>query len=86
VATEDLAPGGPCPFLGQEAWVSAQGRFDPCCAPDARRRTLGEFGNLDEKSFMGIWNGDKYRELTATYQNRQLCPSRNMRRPTGGES
>lgn len=21
--------GGPCPFLGQEAWVSAAGRFDP---------------------------------------------------------
>ena len=39
-ATENLAPGGPCPFLGQEAWISAEGRFDPCCAPDAQRRTL----------------------------------------------
>src|SRR6185503_9918183 len=26
-AREDLAPGGQCPFLGQEAWVSAEGRF-----------------------------------------------------------
>src|SRR5690606_12675732 len=38
-AVDDLAPDGRCPFLGQEAWVSAQGRFDPCCAPDAQRRT-----------------------------------------------
>ncbi|MCG3174797.1 MAG: D-inositol-3-phosphate glycosyltransferase [Myxococcota bacterium] len=85
-ATEDLAPGGPCPFLGQEAWVSAQGRFDPCCAPDAQRRTLGEFGNLNEQSFMDIWDGDKYREFTATYRNRRLCLGCNMRRPTGGAS
>lgn len=84
-ATDDLAPGGPCPFLGQEAWVSAVGRFDPCCAPDAQRRSLGEFGNLHERSFMEIWNGDAYRELTSTYRNRQLCVGCNMRKPTGGE-
>ncbi len=80
-ATEDLAPGGPCPFLGQEAWVSAVGRFDPCCAPDAQRRTLGEFGNLLEMGFLDIWNGEAYRELTATYRNRQLCLGCNMRKP-----
>lgn len=84
-ATEDLAPGGPCPFLGQEAWVSAEGRFDPCCAPDAQRRTLGEFGNLAERGFMDIWTGDAYRQLTATYQNRGLCLGCNMRKPVGGE-
>lgn len=82
-ATEDLAPGGPCPFLGQEAWVSAVGRFDPCCAPDAQRRTLGEMGNLHERGFMEIWNGDAYRELTSTYRNRQLCLGCNMRKPAG---
>jgi glycosyltransferase involved in cell wall biosynthesis/MoaA/NifB/PqqE/SkfB family radical SAM enzyme len=85
-ATEDLAPGGPCPFLGQEAWVSAVGRFDPCCAPDAQRRTLGELGNLDDQSFMEIWNGDAYRELAATYRNRRLCLGCNMRKPTDGEA
>lgn len=83
-ATEDLAPGGPCPFLGQEAWVSAMGRFDPCCAPDAQRRTLGEFGNLHAQSFMEIWNGAAYRELTSTYRNRRLCLGCNMRKPAGG--
>lgn len=85
-ATEDLAPGGPCPFLGQEAWVSAMGRFDPCCAPDAQRRTLGEFGDLNKQDFMEIWDGDKYRELTATYRNRRLCLGCNMRKPAEGSS
>ena len=80
-ATHDLAPGGRCPFLGREAWVSAEGRFDPCCAPDAERRTLGEFGNLHERSLMDIWHGDAYRTLAATYRNRTLCLRCNMRRP-----
>jgi len=83
-ATEDLAPGGPCPFLGQEAWVSAVGRFDPCCAPDAQRRSLGDFGDLSDQGLMEIWNGDAYRELVGTYRNRPLCLGCNMRKPAGG--
>ncbi|MCZ6688106.1 MAG: glycosyltransferase [Planctomycetota bacterium] len=82
-AAEDLAPGGPCPFLGQEAWVSAEGRFDPCCAPDAQRRTLGEFGNLHDQDLAGIWNGDSYKRLLKTYRNRALCIGCNMRKPAG---
>lgn len=84
-ATEDLAPGGPCPFLGQEAWVSAAGRFDPCCAPDAQRRTLGDFGTLHERSLMEIWNGDAYQNLVKTYRSRALCLGCNMRKPADGE-
>lgn len=80
-ATGDLSPGGPCPFLGQEAWVSAEGRFDPCCAPDALRRTLGEFGSLHEQRLMDIWHGDAYSRLAATYRNRSLCLACNMRKP-----
>ena len=80
-AKEDLAPGGPCPFLGREAWVSAQGRFDPCCAPDAHRRTLGDFGNLHDQGLMEIWHGERYRRLLATYRNRTLCLGCNMRKP-----
>lgn len=81
MATEDLAPGGPCPFLGQEAWVSATGRFDPCCAPDAQRRTLGDFGNLLERRFMDVWRGEEYRQLVGTYRTRALCLGCNMRKP-----
>jgi glycosyltransferase involved in cell wall biosynthesis/MoaA/NifB/PqqE/SkfB family radical SAM enzyme len=80
-AREDLAPRGRCPFLGQEAWISAEGRFDPCCAPDAQRRTLGDFGSLHEASLMDIWSGDAYQRLLETYRNRALCLGCNMRRP-----
>lgn len=80
-ATNDIAPGGPCPFLGREAWVSALGRFDPCCAPDAQRRSLGEFGSLQERGLMEIWNCDNYRQLISTYRNRKLCLRCNMRKP-----
>jgi glycosyltransferase involved in cell wall biosynthesis/MoaA/NifB/PqqE/SkfB family radical SAM enzyme len=81
-ATTDLAPGGACPFLGQEAWVSAVGRFDPCCAPDAQRRSLGEFGDLHDRTLMEIWDGAAYRDLLANYRTRSLCLGCNMRRPT----
>ncbi len=80
-APDDLAPGGACPFLGQEAWVSATGRFDPCCAPDAQRRTLGEFGDLHTQGLMQIWRGAKYQRLSASYRNRALCLGCNMRKP-----
>ena len=80
-AGEDLAPGGQCPFLGQEAWVDAEGRFNPCCAPDAQRRSLGEFGNLKQGSLMDIWNGEDYRHLLASYRTRPLCIGCSMRRP-----
>lgn len=80
-ASADLAPGGPCPFLGREVWVSAQGRFDPCCAPDAQRRTLGDFGNLHEHGLMDIWRDGDYRNLLASYRNRTLCRGCNMRQP-----
>ena len=82
-ATDDLAPGDPCPFLGREAWVSAEEPFGPCCVPDAQRRTLGDFGNLHERGIMDIWNGEPYRALVATYRNRALCIGCNMRRPAG---
>lgn len=80
-AMGDLAPGGPCPFLGQEAWVSAEGRFNPCCAPDAERRTLGEFGDLGQVGIREVWNGPAYRRLLASYSSRALCLSCNMRKP-----
>ncbi|MDI7267218.1 MAG: glycosyltransferase [Myxococcota bacterium] len=76
----DGAAAGPCPFLGQEAWVSADGRFDPCCAPDTLRRSLGDFGSLDDRSLMEIWTGPAYRELVATYRTRTLCSGCSMRR------
>ena len=77
----DIAPGGECPFLGQEAWVAADGRFNPCCAPDALRKTLGDFGNLNDRSIRGIWTGAEYRSLRVNYAANALCRGCNMRRP-----
>ena len=77
----DIASGGECPFLGQEAWVAADGRFNPCCAPDALRRSLGDFGNINHRSLRNIWESSQYQELRATYMTKPLCQGCNMRRP-----
>jgi len=71
-----------CPFLGKEAWVNHAGRFDPCCAPDDLRKSLGEFGRLPERSFASIWNSVQYRALVANYWERPLCQQCQMRRAT----
>jgi len=77
---ETLIEDGVCPFLGREAWINAEGRFDPCCAPDAQRKTLGYFGSITETSFSSIWSGTKYRSLIRMYNNHQLCQSCNMKK------
>ena len=79
----EIAAGAKCPFLRQEAWVGSDGRFNPCCAPDALRRTLGDFGNVKNTSLYDIWQGDAYQDLQASYMNRPLCQGCNMRRPEG---
>jgi glycosyltransferase involved in cell wall biosynthesis/MoaA/NifB/PqqE/SkfB family radical SAM enzyme len=80
-AVHDIAPGGSCPFLGQEAWVGPDGRFSPCCAPDAERRKLGDFGTVAERSIGEIWASDQYRRLREGYAEHELCRRCNMRRP-----
>ena len=77
----EIAAGAECPFLGQEVWVASDGRFNPCCAPDALRRTLGYFGNLNEEGLYEIWEGDGYRALRENYMRNTLCQGCNMRRP-----
>ena len=85
-SSAEIAPNAVCPFLGREAWVAHDGRFNPCCAPDALRRTLGEFGDLTERSLMEIWTGPEYRNIRKTYLQRSLCQGCNMRRPPGADS
>ena len=77
----DIALGGECPFLGQEAWVASDGRFNPCCAPDALRKTLGDFGNLIERGISDIWQSAEYKDLRDNYMSKPLCQGCNMRRP-----
>ncbi len=80
-AEQDLAPGGECPFLGKEAWIAADGRFNPCCAPDKERRKLGEFGNLNDTSLDQIWNSVAYQDLRKNYMQQDVCKGCNMRKP-----
>ncbi len=77
----DITPDGECPFLGQEAWVASDGRFNPCCAPDVLRRTLGYFGNVNDTSLYDIWESAAYRNLEVNYMRNALCQGCNMRRP-----
>ena len=78
-----IHPEAVCPFLGKEAWINHEGRFDPCCAPDEQRKSLGDFGNINEpgQSLMEIWKGEKYQELCRTYLSKPLCRGCNMRQP-----
>jgi glycosyltransferase involved in cell wall biosynthesis/MoaA/NifB/PqqE/SkfB family radical SAM enzyme len=80
-ATEDLAPGGACPFLGKEAWINTEGQFSPCCAPDELRKSLGNFGNVQSISLQGIWQSESYQALQKNYINHELCLTCNMRKP-----
>ena len=72
-----------CPFLGKEAWINHEGRFDPCCAPDEQRKSLGYFGNINQpgQSLEEIWNSKKYKDLCENYMSKPLCRGCNMRRP-----
>lgn len=78
---EDIAPGGPCPFLGKEAWINPEGKFSPCCAPDELRKQLGYFGNINEVKLEDIWQGMEYKNLQKNYLNYDLCKTCNMRKP-----
>lgn len=79
-ANENLLPEGICPFLGQEAWVSTEGRFSPCCAPDKLRRKLGDFGNINNRSMTEIWSDDAYKILQKNYMQHDVCKQCNMRK------
>lgn len=79
--TQNLMPEWVCPFLGEEAWIAPNGRFSPCCAPEALRRQLGSFGNVNERNIMTIWHDKHYQSLVKNYMQNNLCVTCNMRRP-----
>jgi MoaA/NifB/PqqE/SkfB family radical SAM enzyme len=66
-------PLGPCPFLDREAWVLVDGRFAPCCAPEAEGGQLGDFGSVAERGIGEIWSNVRYRELVQGYQEHSVC-------------
>lgn len=79
-AGEELVPEGVCPFLGKEAWVSAEGRFGPCCAPNEERSKLGDFGTVYDQSIEDIWESNAYQHLRNNYLKHSVCKRCNMRK------
>jgi MoaA/NifB/PqqE/SkfB family radical SAM enzyme len=79
----DRLPAGPCPFLGEEAWVLVDGRFAPCPHPAAVRRELGEFGSLDDRTLGQFWEGEPLRTLLQGYERHPVCSECSFRRPGG---
>jgi MoaA/NifB/PqqE/SkfB family radical SAM enzyme len=85
---EEMAEGGPpaagpCPFLGEEAWVLADGRFAPCPAPAAKEGRLGSFGGLRDRPLLEVWESEPYRALVRDHRQRPECASCALRRPGG---
>ena len=76
-------PFGPCPFLGHEAWVTADGRFAPCPAPAGQDGALGDFGSLRERTMGAIWASDEYRALARAHEGRPECRRCPLRRVGG---
>ncbi len=70
-----------CPFLSKELWISATGKVSPCCAPDNLRKSLGDFGNIENTSIQEVLNSPVYKELVNNYKSIPLCKSCNMRKP-----
>ncbi len=71
---------GDCPFLGKEAWVNSEGRFDPCCAPDYLRQRLGNFGDT-QRGLMYAWQSAAYAHLVENYKVNEVCKTCVMRAP-----
>ncbi len=70
-----------CPFLNKELWISATGKYSPCCAPDQLRQSLGDFGNFETQTIQEVIESDLYKNLIKNYKKIPLCQNCNMRKP-----
>lgn len=70
-----------CPFLNKELWISATGKYSPCCAPDKQRQSLGDFGNFEQSTIQEVMESQTYQDLVNHYKAKELCKNCNMRKP-----
>ncbi len=70
-----------CPFLGEELWIDYNGDFNICCAPSDKRKTLGNWSNINDRKIIDIFNSNQYRELYKNYKIRDVCKVCPLRRP-----
>lgn len=80
-ADEEVPEEYACPFLEKELWISATGVISPCCAPDNLRKSLGDFGKIQQYSISQVLTSDNYRNLVRNYKKQKLCKTCNMRKP-----
>ena len=78
--SKDYVVTGLCPFLGKEAWISADGTFNPCCAPDEERKSLGYFGNVKDIGLRALWASEEYQMLVKKPLANKVCQKCNMRK------
>lgn len=77
------APRAPCPFVGREAWVHADGTFAPCPHPEAVRGGLGEFGSLADRPLAELWTAPAFTTFVARWEEHPVCGECPLRRPGG---
>jgi MoaA/NifB/PqqE/SkfB family radical SAM enzyme len=77
------APLGPCPFVGQEAWILWDGRLAPCPHPAAWRGELGDFGSAAASPLRELWSSKYLRTFTARHEEHPVCAVCPLRRPGG---
>lgn len=70
---------GACPFLGREAWVEHDGTFQVCCCPSEERAKFGDFGNINNKVFIDLWDSPRYRDFVDGWGDYEPCSHCNMR-------
>jgi hypothetical protein len=73
---------GDCPFLGRELWLDSSGRLNVCCAPEEQRRSLGDFGTLDDAPLAELVRSEAYTSLLKNWRTHALCQGCGMRRPS----
>jgi len=71
-----------CPFLSQELWVDYNGDFNICCAPSNKRVSLGNWGNIKNKTIKEVFNSKEYFNLIQNYKEQEICKKCSLRIPS----
>ena len=70
-----------CPFLAKELWIDHNGDFNICCAPSDKRATLGNWGNIENKTIEALFNSNDYLDLIKNYKEKDICKICSLRKP-----
>jgi organic radical activating enzyme len=68
-----------CPFLNKELWIDHEGNYNICCAPSDLRKTLGDWGNINDINILELFNSNQYSKLSENYKNEAICQDCSLR-------